>query len=235
MEYCVISYLLIALGSVFILIYAHYYFFDSCHCLSSAITSQINEDYLDSDGYYDIIVYNSMEESEMAYQNYVYSKETFGNSSYMNLTSEENLLYRKYSYSSNDLILNMPLKIRMDHNVTHYALFIPRTCFSIVFGNSLFDYFLDFDIVMINQIIRRFKNRNGFVVLPYEQTRNWLKSHYNYFDHIPIIEMIKILIFAVVNFALASVINSLIIKFFFMSFSVLLLVLRNFLFKYKID
>lgn len=120
----------------------------------------------------DIVVTEDAERARNLSQNYSVMKHSGGNNSYMNMTAQIGYYdyYRAYEFSNDAMILASSLRFRyrlhpngrMEHNVTHHAVFIPVTCFAhSVVAEIWFNMFVDFNMVMVNQLVRTFRGRDG--------------------------------------------------------------------------
>jgi len=165
---------------------------------------------LRSEDYLDILIFYKEDEAKTAYQNYMEDKQSL--KEYMNITKYYTKTYKAYSYSSNRYIVGLSLRTRMTHNITHHALFIPFSCFSLI-SEGLFEVFMDFDIIMVNQVIRSSMYHNGTLIdRTYNQVWEWSEEEYiNYSDR-SVYSRMKVILYAVVAFGTISILSSFIIR-----------------------
>ena len=197
----------------------------SCTCLSDAIQYQISSTgTVLPDTFLDIVVLNSEKDVLSAYENYTRAKQAGEVAKYMNTSELYPISYRAYSYSTNKYILSMPLITRMQHNVTHNSIFIPTSCFVPRFlSEPLFALLIDLNTVILNQLIRMYKNRPGNLEeLTMGGLWEWLASQYEEYTG-SLYKTILNILRGIVAYGMASVVCSIMTRIGLMASSVIVL------------
>jgi hypothetical protein len=132
--------------------------------------------------------------------------------SYMNITKYYTKTCKAYSYSSNQYLLGLSVRTRMIHNITHHALFIPFSCFSLI-NKGLFEVFIDFDMIMVNQALHHFMYHNGTLIdRLYNQVWQWNEDDYVKYGNTSVYRKVRVVLFAVIAFGIISMLSSFIIR-----------------------
>eukprot|EP00826_Nyctotherus_ovalis_P065684 TRINITY_DN9660_c0_g1_i1.p1 TRINITY_DN9660_c0_g1~~TRINITY_DN9660_c0_g1_i1.p1 ORF type:complete len:471 (+),score=62.22 TRINITY_DN9660_c0_g1_i1:279-1691(+) len=211
--------------SVGILLLSHSYYYSS-PILSPTVSSQLDKASFSSDSYLDIVVLDSAEEAGQALHNYTELKLS---KSYLNLTLFSCNAHEVYSYSGSRYVLSLSPEIRRDHNVTYNAVFIPVTAFiPSSMPKWLFSYFMSMDIIAINQVIRMFPNQNGNLKEKSSgEEWQWFESHYELYRNTPLYVIIQRIIYAIIAFAMVSVVCAAMTRIGLMASNVAMLILGN--------
>lgn len=159
---------------------------------------------LDTDSYLDILVFNSIEETNKAFYNYTQLKSN--SNDYMNTTLYFSNAYEMYSYSSNEYILSLSLDKRKTHKITHHAIFISTTSpIPSLMTDWMFGIFMNMNTIMANQVIRVFRNRDGNLKEHFNgEIWRWSESHYTLYSHTPIHIILQRILYSVIAFAMVS-------------------------------
>jgi len=159
---------------------------------------------LDPNSYLDIIIFNSLEETNRALYNYTQLKSY--SSDYMNVSLYSFNAYEIYSYSGNQHILSLSLDKRKAHNITHNAVFLSITSLiPSLMTEWIFDIFMNTNIIMTNQVIRSFPNQSGNLKEQFNEVLwRWLESHYTLYSHTPIYIILQRILYSIIAFAMVS-------------------------------
>lgn len=211
--------------SVGILVLSHCCYYGS-PILAPIVFSQVDKASFSSDSYLDIVVLDSAEEAGQALHNYTELKL---NKSYLNLTFFSHNAYEVYSYSGSRDVLSLSPEIRRDHNVTYNAVFMPVAAFiPSLMPKWLFSYFVSMNMVAVNQVIRTFPNQNGNLREKSSgEEWQWLESHYELYRNTPIYVVIQRVIYAIIAFAMVSVVCAAMTRIGLMASNVAMLILGN--------
>lgn len=194
------------------LLLAHNYYVAPCSCLSDAVHSQVVPKPLNDDYYLDIFVLYDKDDVSAAYEAYTSERQSSPYPTHMNTTKYYSRAHRAYSYSSHQTVLGLPLSTRMAHNVTHYAVFVPFSCFYLL-SEGLFDAFVDIDMVVVNQVIRKFTYRNGTLIEHlYSQVWSWSELDYTKYSSTSLYSFLVSILHAALTFATISAVTSLITR-----------------------
>jgi len=220
------------------LFYAHTnYYTANGQFLQNAINLQIgSQNFIKSDTIFQIAIFQKQAEANSAYSKYTQNKENSTLRS--NITIIAPNLIKLYEYSADPFLLSLPLLTRISHNITSEAIFIPISCLHNLWSDSIFMFFIDLDMVIVNQIIRMFPNENGHI---YERSSKefweWPKfnSAHTFENEVGFINsnnyarMIKNIVFAFLAFGLISVICSVMTRVGLMASCVVLLLFGIFI------
>ena len=217
--------------SIGILIFTHCYFYNSYSYISPYLNSQLDSNVTKySEIYIDFIMFNTVQDADFSLGKYTELRHNMGNVSYMNTALYTRNVYNIYTYSNNENIFSLSLNIRMKHNITYNAIFIPISVFTPSIINTwIFKNIMDIDSIILNQVINTFKNMTGYLKVDSNKKMwSWLKSDFILYSQFSIINMAKKLFIAILAFAIGSIVCAIMTRIGLLSVSVVILLHSNF-------